>query len=54
MAHAVVNARYLTRIAGINRIETVEVPGRVVHCRVCAAALETQARPAERHAHTRR
>jgi hypothetical protein len=42
MTHAVVGARYLTRLAVINRVEVVETPARVVHCEVCASAAEAQ------------
>jgi len=45
MAHAIVEARYLSRIAVINRVEVVEPPARVVHCAVCASAAKAQARP---------
>ena len=48
--HAVVVPRYLTRTAAINRVETVEVPARIMHCGVCAAALDAQAGPPPRAA----
>jgi hypothetical protein len=51
MAHAVLDVRYLTRTAVINRVETVDTPARVVHCQVCAAAIEAQSLPAPRHHH---
>jgi hypothetical protein len=48
MAHAIVEPRYLTRTAVINRVELVEPPARVVHCAICASAEEAQTRPAGR------
>lgn len=43
--HAVVEARILTRIAVINRVEEVDVPARIVSCQICAAAAEAQSHP---------
>jgi hypothetical protein len=38
--HAVIAPRYLTRLAVINRVETVEPPARAMRCEICAAAQE--------------
>jgi hypothetical protein len=38
--HAVVAPRYLTRMAVINRLVTVEPPARAMRCEICAAAQE--------------
>ncbi len=43
MDHAVLEAHYLTWTGIINRVVTVETPARIVHCQVCAAALDAQA-----------
>ena len=48
MAHAIVEPRYLTRTAVINRVELVEPSARVVHCPICASAEKAQTRPAGR------
>ena len=48
MAHAIVEPRYLTRTAVINRVELVEPPARVVHCAICASAEQAQTRPTGR------
>jgi hypothetical protein len=53
-AHAIVEARYLTRLAVINRVEVVEPPARIVHCAICASAEEAQARPTGRRSGRRR
>lgn len=54
LAHAVAEPRYLTRVAVINRIETVAAVARVIHCPVCAAALDAQARPVDHRSRARR
>ncbi len=36
--HAVVAPHHLTRVAVINRVETIEPAARVMYCETCAAA----------------
>jgi hypothetical protein len=48
--HARVVGRYLTRIAVINRVVTVDPPARVIYCATCAAAHEAAAHSTGRRA----